>query len=148
MHYSRLWQWIMLTVFPKAFPIERFALTASIQPFQGHTLSQTIEVFQRRHIAADPIILIMATQFCLKDRPPFLCFLIVPYFPEPAVHLFAFHTELLITGFAKKDEFPISILTTVMSKSKKVKGVGPAFIPECVLSFKPAKTDYTSLLWM
>ena len=138
----------MLSVLPKAFPVERFALTASIQPFQGHTLSQTIEVFQRRHIAAYAIVLIMASQFRLEDRPPFLCFLIVPYFPEPVVHLFAFHTELLVTGFAKKDEFPISVLTTVMSKSKKIKGVRPALIPDCVLSFKPAKTDYASLLWM
>ena len=138
----------MLAVFPKAFPIERFALTASIQPFKHHTFSQTVEVFQGRHITADPVVLIMATQFCLKDRPPFLGFPIAPNFSEPVVHLFAFHTELLITGFAKKDEFPISILTTVMSKSKKIKGVRPAFIPECVFSFKPAKTDYTSLLWM
>ena len=148
MHYSWLWQWVMLTVLPKTFPVERFALTASIQPFKHHTLSQAVEVLQGRHITADPIVLIMASQFCLKDRPPFLCFLIVPYFPEPVVHLFAFHTKLLPAGFSEENEFPLTILTAVVGKSKKVKGVGPAFIPECVLSFKPAKTDYTSLFWM
>ena len=90
----------------------------------------------------------MASQFSLKNRPPFLCSLVIPHSPEPVVHLLAFHTEFLVAGLAKKDKFPLSILTAIMVKTKEIKGVRPTVLLACPFSFKPAKTDYAGLLRM
>ena len=88
----------------------------------------------------------MASKLSLKNRPPFLCLLVIPYFPEPSVHLFALHTEFLLTGLAKEDKLSLSVLTTVMGESKEIKGIGPPVRLACPLSFKSAKADYASLL--
>ena len=83
-----------------------------------------------------------------KNRPPFLCLHTVPYLPKTGVHPLALHTEFLLTGLAKEDELPRSILTTVMCESKEIKGVGSSALLACPLSFKSAKADYASLLRM
>ena len=75
----------------------------------------------------------MASQFSLKNRPPFLCFLVIPHSPEPVVHLLAFHTEFLITGLAIEDKLSLSILTAVMVESKEIKGIGSAVLLVCLL---------------
>ena len=64
----------------------------------------------------------MASKLSLKNRPPFLCFLVIPYLPEPAVHLFALHTEFLLTGFSKEDKLPLSVPSAVMGEPKEIKG--------------------------
>jgi hypothetical protein len=88
----------------------------------------------------------MATQLSLKNRPPFLSFLVIPYSPEPVVYFLAPHTEFLVAGLAEKDKFSLSILTTVMVKTKKIKGVRPAILLACPFLFKSTKTDYAGLL--
>ena len=148
MHYSRLGQWVVLSVSTKVFPIERFALAASIQPFPGHVLNQVVELLQRAHVTADTIILIMASKLSTKNRPPFFCLHTVPYCPKPGAHLLALNTEFLLTGLVTEDKLPRPILTTVMGESKKVKGVGSPVRPARPLSFKPAKTNYASFLRM
>ena len=90
----------------------------------------------------------MASKFSLKNRPPFLRFLVIPYSPEPVVHLLAFYAEFLVAGLAKENKFSLSILTAIMVKTKEIKGVGSAVLLACPFSFKPAKTDYAGFLRM
>ena len=90
----------------------------------------------------------MASKLSLKNRPPFLCLLVIPYFPEPVVHLLVLHTEFLVAGLSKEDKLTLSILTAIVVKSKEVKGIGSAVLLACLLSFKPAKADYAGLLRM
>jgi len=90
-------------------------------------------LLQVRHVAAYAVVLIMASQFSLENRPPFTGFLVISYLPEPVVHLLALHTELLLTGFTKEDELILSILAAVMGESKEVKGIGSAVL-FCLLS--------------
>ena len=142
---ARFRQRIVVQILLEAFPIERRLLTAPIKPFQYHAFRQAAKLIQGRHIAAHTIVLVMTSQFSLKNRPPFPGFLVIPYSSQPVVHLLAFHTELLVAGLSKEDKLSLSILTTVVIKSKKIKGIGSAFLPACPFSFKP---DYACLLWM
>ena len=87
----------------------------------------------------------MASKLGLENRPPVLCFHVIPYLPEPRVHLLAPHTELLLAGLPEEDELTLSILTAIMGESKEIKGVGPTVLPACPFSFESAKTDYASL---
>ncbi len=90
----------------------------------------------------------MASKLSLKNRPPFLCLLVIPYFPEPVVHLLVLHTEFLIAGLSKEDELTLSILTAIMGEPKEVKGIVATVLLACSLSFKSTKADYASLFRM
>ncbi len=90
----------------------------------------------------------MASKLSLKNRPPFLCLLVIPYFPQPVVHLLALHTEFLVAGLSKEDKLSLSILTAVMGEPKEVKGIGLAVLLTCPFSFKSTKADYASLFRM
>jgi len=90
----------------------------------------------------------MASKLRLKNRPPFLRLLGIPYPPEPRVELLALPAEFLPTGPSKKNEFPFSVQATVMGKPKKIKGVGSTVLLVCSLSFKSAEADNASLLGM
>ena len=77
----------------------------------------------------------MASQFGLQYRPPFLCFLVIPYFPKPVVHLFAFHAEFLLTGLTANLKPSLATFIAIVGKAKKVEGVSLAFLLVCVFSF-------------
>ena len=108
MHYSRLRQGVVLAIFTKSLPVERFTLSTSIEPLHYHALCQGIILLQVRHVAAYAVVLIMASQFRLKNRPPFPRFPVIPYFSEPCVHLLTLHTEFLVTGLSKEDELTLT----------------------------------------
>ena len=80
MHYFRFRQGVVLAILAKTLPVERFALSASIKPFQYHAFRQAVKLIQRRHIAAHTIVLVMTSQLSTKNRPPFLCFLVLLFF--------------------------------------------------------------------
>ena len=85
------------------------------------------------YVATHTIILVTASKLRPKNRPPFLCLLVIPYFPKPVVHLLALHTEFLVAGLSKEDKLSLSILTAVMVESKEIKGIGSAVLLACLL---------------
>ena len=90
----------------------------------------------------------MASELRTQDRPPFLGLPIVPYLPEPSIHLLARDTKLLPTGLAKKDELALSVQTAVMGEAQEIKRVGAAVLLAGAFSFKAAEADHASLLGM
>ncbi len=70
----------------------------------------------------------------------------VPYLPQPVVHLLAFLTKLLPARLAAHYEFTLATYAAKMSKSQKVEGVGLTSLSRRVLSFVPAETDGSRLL--
>ncbi len=88
----------------------------------------------------------MASELSPQNRPPFFSLLEIPYLSKPVVHIFAFHTEFLTAGLTTNYELTPAAYVAIVGKAKKVKGIGSAILPFCVLSFISAKTDYAGFL--
>ena len=53
-----------------------------------------------------------------------------------------------MAGLATNYILTLTACAAEVGKAKKVKGIGSAILPFCVVSFIPAKTDYAGLLGM
>ena len=138
----------MFQILNETFPIEPLTLTTTVQPFSSQPHGLKVKPIKQSHIAADTIILIVSTEFGCQYRPPFLGLLVIPYLPEPVVHLLAFLTKLLPARLTAHNEFTMATCAAKMGKSQKVKGIGLTSLSLGVLSFVPTETDVSRLLRM
>jgi hypothetical protein len=135
----------MFQILNETFPIEPLTLTTTVQPFSRQPHGLKVKPIKQAHIAADTIILIVSTEFGCQYRPPFLGLLVIPYLPEPVVHLLAFLTKLLPARLTAHNEFTMATGAAKMGKSQKVKGIGLTSLSLGVLSFIPAEADGSRL---
>ena len=82
---ARLGQGIMLQIPLKAFPGERALLTTPVNPLESQLLGEISESSNVSTVAADPIVLIMASQFGLQDGPPLLTLSGAPHGLKPCI---------------------------------------------------------------
>ncbi len=138
----------MFEIFSKLFPVERVALAAAVEPFEGHSHCLVVETAQCARVSADAIVLIMASKLGRQYRPPVLRFLAVAYVSEPVVHLGAFDAEFLSAGFAPDDELATTAGAAIVSEAQKVEGVWSSVLPFRVFSLESAVTDHPGFCWM
>jgi len=79
-------------------------LAASIEPF-GHSLHhRKAKVVNAPGISADPIVIVMPSQFGRQQRPPVLNTYSIADLSEPVIHFRAGFAELLAGGFSSRQE--------------------------------------------
>ena len=90
----------------------------------------------------------MASQLRREYGPPSLDFVRIPYPFKPLIHVFALHTEFLAAYLMSDNEFTFPAFSTVMSKSQKVKCIGPSLLSISVLSLIFTKANHPCLFRM
>ena len=141
-------QRVVLPVLVEACPVERASLAAAVEPLQGQTQRHAREALERRHVAADPVVLVVPSQLRRQDRPPLLRRQEVPHALEPRVQLFALLAELLPARPPAHDELTPAAGAAEVGKPKEVEGVSTTILAFRVLSFVAAEADHTRLLRM
>jgi len=126
---ARFRQWIVLQIHIEAFPCKRHFLALPIDPIKYQSLCHIMVSLNSSAIIADTIVLIVASQFRPKRRPPFLKLRRAAYLPKPFIHTLACLAKLLCTGLTTQCRITFSILTPVMGKTQKVKGMGLVVFP-------------------
>ncbi len=95
MYNARIGQRIASQVVIHLFPDERRPLASTIQPFHERSSRDIAKIGHHSRITADPIVIVMPSQFGRQQSPPRLDAHHAAYLLEPVAHFLTGLMELL-----------------------------------------------------